>query len=514
MLGPVLVAGALWALGRTTAAVVVLVLGAALALAGWASPRFDSFVARTLARFGELVGRVLAVVLLAPIALFVLVPVGVVLRALGWNVLDRGTGGRWQRRREDLTARRPYALEHRTHSPRTRLHGLAAGLGTTVVVAFLLLIAAWGVAEATGLGDERAQIAASRVLPWVDRPIAAAPTPGAGDPAQDDGGEPTQDDGDQEGDDTAIAAYNLLAHGDAPWAEDMFAETFHVSLSWDPLLTFRYGDREGEHVNLHDGVRAGYEADDADEDSLQVWFFGASTLFGIGQRDAHTIPSEVVRLAEDEGIPIVATNFGASAYVNWQSTQLLELELLEREPPDVVVFLAGVNELPAMMFDGRGTMLGTLFDAEIQARVADAGTAAEVLGPPVGVDTDPTPEEVAEAYLGPARTTEALAEGLGFEALHYLQPSLYTIELTDEEGPVLDFIQSERADLDRGQEQMAVVRAALADDVIDLGDALDEEQRPVLYDWAHTNEAGARATATAMYETLGPVLERLERARD
>ena len=44
---------------------------------------------------------------------------------------------------------------------------------------------------------------------------------------------------------------------------------------------------------------------------------------------------------------------------------------------------------------------------------------------------------------------------------------------------------------------------------IDVSDALDDVDVPVLWDWAHTNELGARTVAEAMYAHLAPEFDEL-----
>jgi hypothetical protein len=44
--------------------------------------------------------------------------------------------------------------------------------------------------------------------------------------------------------------------------------------------------------------------------------------------------------------------------------------------------------------------------------------------------------------------------------------------------------------------------------IVDLGDALDGATEPVLWDFVHTNEEGARLVAQALFANLEPDLER------
>ena len=68
-------------------------------------------------------------------------------------------------------------------------------------------------------------------------------------------------------------------------------------------------------------------------------------MFGLYQRDEHTIPSEFARLAEADGIPLRVVNYGSLAYVNWQEVLLLEQLVTGGSEPDLAVFYDGFNEL-------------------------------------------------------------------------------------------------------------------------------------------------------------------------
>ncbi len=63
---------------------------------------------------------------------------------------------------------------------------------------------------------------------------------------------------------------------------------------------------------------------------MSVWFFGASALFGDGQRDDHTIPSEFARLAEADGIPVEVRNYGRPGIAMWQELELFEQLVVDR----------------------------------------------------------------------------------------------------------------------------------------------------------------------------------------
>ena len=87
---------------------------------------------------------------------------------------------------------------------------------------------------------------------------------------------------------------------------------------------------------------------------FDMWFFGGSAAFGAGRRDAHTIPSELVRQAGAEAVALEVHNLAVPATVNWQAAMLL-LRGWWEDPPDLVVFYDGANDLALQdVLTGRG----------------------------------------------------------------------------------------------------------------------------------------------------------------
>lgn len=70
----------------------------------------------------------------------------------------------------------------------------------------------------------------------------------------------------------------------------------------DPVLGWRMASDAGRGpLNVVGGHRVSCQPS---EPTVTVWWFGGLTTFGLVQRDGHTIPSEVARLAERDGIRI------------------------------------------------------------------------------------------------------------------------------------------------------------------------------------------------------------------
>lgn len=135
------------------------------------------------------------------------------------------------------------------------------------------------------------------------------------------------------------------AMGDADWLGPFVDARATFKGEVDPILGWRMATAGGSGpLNVVDGRRVSYQPADP---TVTVWWFGGSTMFGLVQRDDHTIPSEVARLAERDGIRIRSVNFGVESYNAVQEALAFGLALAGREAtaPDLAVFYDGANEL-------------------------------------------------------------------------------------------------------------------------------------------------------------------------
>ncbi|OWY61156.1 hypothetical protein B7486_65300, partial [cyanobacterium TDX16] len=134
----------------------------------------------------------------------------------------------------------------------------------------------------------------------------------------------------------------------APWAEqhgrDMVALELQTN-DFQPYIVRAHAEYTSPTINITDRERVSYEPAAAPGvEPLRVAFFGGSVMFGVGQRDEHTIPSTFARIAEEQGVPVEVHNYGYPAWVSWQEMQLFERRLAEGEDYDMVVFFDGFND--------------------------------------------------------------------------------------------------------------------------------------------------------------------------
>jgi 4-amino-4-deoxy-L-arabinose transferase-like glycosyltransferase len=489
LLVPMLVAAAVGALllarGRTEAAFVLVVVVVAITQGRAMSPAFDGRFLQGLEAFGRGVGHLLRWVLLGAAFVFVFVPVALVRRLFPSTPLGRPRGDEgngWIPRSAMAPDGPPWrtfgsepARAPGARTPKLVFAGaVVAGL-VVVDLAAGTLLTATGARPPIDRGDLKAQVEQTVMGSMEQPPINAA-----------------------------------------PWAQqhgrDMVALELQTN-DFQPYIVRAHAEYTSPTINITDRERVSYEP--AGVEPLRVAFFGGSVMFGVGQRDEHTIASAFSRIAEANGVPVEVHNYGYPAWVAWQEMQLFERRLAEDGGYDLAVFLDGFNDfyiqahslsedpthVGASVIDGlvadfreqRSSEPGAfdsiseLFDGYRRAsgawRMWDTvqGRTASIPGADDVVSG--TTEEQTDAALDVYGRALTLIEDLG----------------EDSGTPVRFFWQPSAA----GWPPEVLDR--LPEGVIDLSNVFGGDPTP-FYDEVHTDEAGAEVIAQAMWDQLGPEL--------
>ncbi|MBL8776566.1 MAG: SGNH/GDSL hydrolase family protein [Acidimicrobiales bacterium] len=142
---------------------------------------------------------------------------------------------------------------------------------------------------------------------------------------------------------------------DEPWAEQYTEDglrLFAERQDYEPYLMYGFHPYESRYINTTDLERISYQPAVPDgEEPLRVAIFGGSVVWGVGQRDDHTIASELARVAESEGIALEVHNYGMYGWVAWQQYQYFERLLAAGERYDLAVFYDGLNDFAVQQSD-------------------------------------------------------------------------------------------------------------------------------------------------------------------
>ncbi len=322
---------------------------------------------------------------------------------------------------------------------------------------------------------------------------------------------------------------------------------------YEPYTIWKRRPYRGEYTTIDLSGSRRTVGNSESEDSLQIWMFGGSAVWGVGAPDGETIPSHLAaHFNETLGIEATVRNLGRRGFVSTQEVIYLMRELQAGRRPDIVVFYHGVNDAAAASlrpefpgahvsfdairerFDSRNDddSLGWfarstgLYKASriILDRVQDEPFERDDIIVYADDDTDATPnyrwlaERGIDLWLFNARMVDSLARAYDFVPLIAFQPGLWTT------GKPLDPSEESLIDSEMeyaGLKTIMTVRAEMAalldeklsdaqapDTVVNMNNLFVDTAEPVYIDYVHVtgrgNEIAARRIAS---ELLGRLCE-------
>lgn len=293
----------------------------------------------------------------------------------------------------------------------------------------------------------------------------------------------------------------VAAFADAPWAADCLAEVAQLRYDYLPFIVRGLADATGSCVNVRNGVRAGVVTPGAD--LPEVWLLGGSAAFGEGQRDRHTISSELARQSAADGNPVQVVNLAVPGLTAYQEALLLEQLLAVRRAPDLVVLYSGMNDLAAQM--ASPTDQATWLPATIWRSTTPANTRSlwarwrnASLSAGVWSWLASARAEAAAPHAVPSADPAEIA---GLTVSTYARGVNLARRVGDRHGvPVRAIFQATNAVENDNASRLLV--AGLPDHVVDMSGALAGRGASTFIDSVHTNEQGARMVAAEIRRRL------------
>ena len=224
---------------------------------------------------------------------------------------------------------------------------------------------------------------------------------------------------------------------------------------------------------------------------------------GVGQRDGHTIPSELARVAWEDGVALEVENRGVGGDAHWEEGQRFAWDLANEPPPDLAIFYDGINEVLSAqaVLDPLEPprQVPPLFWQEYVARFPNpvpVDPDVPVFTPPADMSATEWGERIGGRYERSRRVTDAIATQFDVPVVYFWQPSIEHREPIEGEP--------DEGGREWARERSDAMLATIGSEVHDLTRVFDGIDRPLLYDGIHTNEEGARIVAEAVYARLGP----------
>lgn len=327
----------------------------------------------------------------------------------------------------------------------------------------------------------------------------------------------------------------------------MYWEEYHPYVTkWHPYVYWRHEPFTGKHINVSDqGLRRTWNRrtqPDKPGIRYKIWCFGGSTMWGEGDRDEFTIPSQISRILSDRfpAIQVEVSNFGEAGYVSTQELITLYLQLRKGDRPDLVIFLDGANDvysgyhnaaagLPVFEWDReRDFNMGKRFRRLTQDKATlallflkatevyrwakrQAGQGRDTalernLSPGERTEfSDSRISELAESvwqnYQFNVSAIAELCRARGISTLFYWQPVSYvskspSVPAASDESPLRKLYDK----------SYTLARTCELPTFHYLGDVFDDYAEDFFIDFCHANEKGLEIIAQRMVKDIAPLI--------
>ena len=145
-------------------------------------------------------------------------------------------------------------------------------------------------------------------------------------------------------DDILSEVYPHRSHEDINLLLKETKSLFHV---YKPYVQFTEPEFRGKFVNINrNGFREGHNQCryPINKSKFNVFVFGGSTTLGYGVADNETIPSQLQDILLNACTDVCVYNFGQGAYFSTQERIFFENLLVEKQIPNIAVFIDGLND--------------------------------------------------------------------------------------------------------------------------------------------------------------------------
>jgi lysophospholipase L1-like esterase len=199
-------------------------------------------------------------------------------------------------------------------------------------------------------------------------------------------------------------------------------------LIYQPWIAFSCANSKGKYVNAYDRIRNTTPSTCAGTgDTVEVWFLGGSTMFGLGVTDAETVPAAFVRIWKQKiNRPIKVVNYGTPLYYSYQELMVFADNLFRGRIPQMVIMLDGLNDgseaYSAMTREPYNTStLQQLINPEMYPH--PKGFSSSQIPDSINIET--VSDHVCDNYLQNIANIKRIADGYNVQLYCFWQPIPY-----------------------------------------------------------------------------------------
>lgn len=288
-----------------------------------------------------------------------------------------------------------------------------------------------------------------------------------------------------------------------------------LRIEYAPWVMYKTANFSGKYVNAQDFIRKSIPEFSltAKDSALTIYFFGGSTMYGVGVTNNETIPSCFAEICKAKGLAknIRVVNYGVPSYFSYQEL-ILFLQMLQKDKGSkIAVFFDGLNDFLAINETRyRHPMLNhyyqTIFSNSDQlnhAREFDYSFQFSSMQP-VEDSLALVCDQVLKTYLQTQSQIRTIATAYNIRSIFFIQPVpfyQYPSSLTD---PVADKISRPQFGILYPQLEK---KAAGDSTFYFLGNMLKDEKVYPFADGYHYSPQFNRKIAQAMFDKMLPMIK-------
>lgn len=316
----------------------------------------------------------------------------------------------------------------------------------------------------------------------------------------------------------------FIDDGNAPTPQQFWAEQGQMTVRWLPYNYWTTAPFDGEYININSqGVRDTPSFTD-DKSAQKIYFFGGSTMWGEGARDAYTIAGHIAQSLANENQPQHVSNYGQTGYVSTQDLIMFQTQLALNNTPDIAVFYQGFNDIYSAYLQD---ITGIPYREHQRVSDVEAGRSLRS-GQPIfrlpdgDISTydwslmganSASPQAITDRWFANLKLIQTLADAYAIDVIFIWQPALFAKEtLIESESHILEDLETASPNfINLYKEADAIVRRRIENDnlsnIIVLTDLFAENKQAIFYDLVHITEIGNLAVAEAILPTVMNLLE-------
>lgn len=295
------------------------------------------------------------------------------------------------------------------------------------------------------------------------------------------------------------------------FASDLFSKPpdNEVQFSYEPWMMFRVADHHSSNVNVNGFERASSPSEyinTSSKDTVDIFFFGGSAMYGYNAADTQTIPSQIVKLIQKNNSvkSVRVRNFGIPHYYSKQQLMLLTALLFQDQKPDIVVFLSGMEDFYSarMLYYDRpfySYALQQSFEGKmLQKRDPSfVDSTAQFYDDPPGVNADQFNNTLYNKYVSNLKNVSMLCDKAGIKSYFFCQP----VPFYNFSAPVKETFKGNYARFERIYPMMEK-NADSVHNLHFLGNMLKNETASAFIDGVNYSPGFSQKISAEIYETI------------